>query len=254
MRTMQNVKRVKKYYDSYWTEGNIKKQERSNLREYQKEALSYAFKSLKCHFHSLQNKKILEIGPGKGYNLLQFVKLGANVTAIDISKNSLELSKELLGKHGLSNKVKFLQMDAHNLRFKKNQFDIVFMHSILMHLEPMRVARQCKRVLKNNGVLLFIEPIDGNPLIKLYRLIFSDFKETHPKYISYRQIIEISNLFQIAKIKGFYLFSFACLIFWRSNLLYELACRILKGLENILLMLFPPLEKKALLYVSINIK
>jgi ubiquinone/menaquinone biosynthesis C-methylase UbiE len=251
---MQDIKRVKKYYDSYWAKHNVKKQERSNLRTYEKEAISYAFQSLRQHFPRLKNKKILEIGPGKGHELLQFVKLGANVTAIDISKNSLELSKELLDKHNLSSKVKFIQMDAHNLRFKKNQFDIVFLQSILMHLEPMRVAKQCRRVLKNNGVFLSIEPIDGNPLIKLYRLIFSEFKETHPKYISHQQIIEISKLFRTAQIKGFYLFSFACLIFGRDNFFYRLACIILKSLENILLLLFPSLEKKALLYVSVNIK
>jgi len=251
---MQNIKRVKKYYDSYWSKQNIKQQEKSNLRVYEQEALSYAFQRLKHYFGSLKNKKVLEIGPGNGYNLLQFAKLGADITAIDISENSLVISKELLDKHNLSGKVKFMQMDAHNLQFEKNEFDIVFLHSILMHLDHMRVAKQCKRVLKDNGVLLFIEPIFNNPLVRLYRLIFSEFKETHPNYITYQQIITISKLFRTKEIKGFYIFSFVSFILRKNSFLYKSASSILKSMENTLLLIFPALEKNAWLYVSINVK
>lgn len=251
---MQNTKRTKKYYDKYWAEYNIKEQEKSNLRKYQQEALSYAFQSLKDHFGSLKNKKVLEIGPGKGYNLLQFAKLGAYVTAIDISKNSLNLSKELLARHNLSSKVKFIQMDAHNLQFKKNEFDIVFLQTTLMHLDPLKVANQCKKVLKNNGIFLFIEPSAHNLLIKSYRSFFSKFKETKPDYLTYEQAIKISKLFKSWEIKGFYLFSFFCLIFDENSFLYNLSSSILKRTEEILLMAFPALKKKTWLYVSINIK
>jgi len=251
---MQNTKGIKKYYDNYWSKHNIKEQDKSNLRTYQQEALSYAFQCLKNHFGSLKNRKVLEIGPGKGCNLLQFAELGANVTAIDVSRNSLKLSKEILDRNNLLSKVKLMQMDAHNLLFKKTKFDIVFMQSILMHLDALRVAKQCRSVLKNDGVLLFIEPIDDNPLIKLCRLFFSEFKETNPKYISYKQVIEISKLFKTAQIRGFYLFSFACFIFGKGNFLCRPVCSILKGLENVLLLLFPSLEKKAWLYVSMNVK
>ena len=82
--------RYSKYQNEYVKhDDNVKEQEKSNLREYEKEALSYAFQSLRRHFRSLRNKKILEIAPGKGYQILQFATLGADVTAIDISENSL---------------------------------------------------------------------------------------------------------------------------------------------------------------------
>ena len=251
---MQNTKRTKKYYDEYWYKYNIKEQEKSNLRVYQQEALSFAFQRLKEHFGSLKNKKVLEIGPGKGYNLLQFAKLGANMIAIDISKNSLKLSKKLLDRHKLSGKSKFIQMDAHNLQFKKNEFDIIFLQTTLMHLDPLKVAKQCKRVLKKNGIFLFIEPSAHNLLIKFYRLFFSKFKETKPDYLTYEQVRKISKLFQAWEIKGFYLFSFFCLIFDENSLLYRLSSSISKHIEKILLTAFPALKKKTWLYVSINVK
>src|SRR3989338_1363316 len=161
---MQNTNRIKEYYDRHWSENEG--QDASNLRAYEQEALSYSFKLLKQHFGSLKNKKILEIGPGKGENALQFARMGARITTIDISKNSLELSKRLLDKNRLSGKARFIQMDAHNLKFKKNEFDAVFLQTTLMHLDAPKIAKQCRKVLKKNGVFLFIEPSDDNALVK----------------------------------------------------------------------------------------
>jgi ubiquinone/menaquinone biosynthesis C-methylase UbiE len=252
--TLENTKKVKNYFDRHWSKNNLKNQEKSTLGEYEKEAIDYAFHYIKSYFNSLKNKNVLEIGPGNGNNILKFVKLGANVTAIDVSKKSLQLSKNLMMKHGLLDKVKFAQMDAHNLKFRKNKFDIVFIQSTLMYLKPSVVAKQCSKVLKKNGLFVFIEPTLDNFLIRLYRAIFSEFKETNPNYITYQQIISISKLFRSIRIKGFYIFSFACLIFGKNNFLQRSAAFILKKIENLAIIIFPQLEKKSWLFVSINIK
>jgi|TARA_Y100000310_G_scaffold338325_1_gene427650 ubiquinone/menaquinone biosynthesis C-methylase UbiE len=253
-RNLENTKKVKNYFDRHWSKNNIKNQEKSTFGEYEKEATNYAFHCIKSHFNSLKNKDVLEIGPGNGNNILKFAKLGANVTAIDVSKKSLQLSKDLMMKHRLLDKVKFVQMDVHNLKFRKNEFDIVFIQSTLMYLKPSVVAKQCSNVLKKNGLFVFIEPTLDNFLIRIYRTIFSEFKETNPKYISYRQIISISKLFRSVRIQGFYIFSFACLLFGKNNFLQRSAAFILKKIENLAMIIFPQLEKKAWLYVSINIK
>jgi ubiquinone/menaquinone biosynthesis C-methylase UbiE len=252
--TMQNTKSIKEYYDQFWSKGNLKEQEKDNLRAYEQEALSYAFESLKQHFGSLKNKKVLEIGPGKGQNMLQFIRMGAKVTAIDISKNSLELSKESLKRRNALRNSTLLEMDAHSLQFKRNEFDIVFIQSTLMHLNTPRIIQQCRKVLKKNGIFLAIEPSNDNLFVRPYRLLLSRYKETRPNYLSYKQLINISKHFRRSKIKGFYLFSFASLIFRKNSFLYGLSSTVLKHAENILLSVFPLLEKKLWLYVSINIK
>lgn len=248
---MQNANGIGEYYDLHWSEH--RRWDMSNLRSYQQEALSYSFKILKQHFGSLKNKKILEIGPGKGENALQFARMGAEVMAIDVSKNSLELSKRLLDRYRILGRAKFMQMDAHKLKFKKNTFDIVFLQTTLMHLDALKVAKQCRKVLKENGVFLFIEPSDDNALVKLYRALFSEYKETNPKYLSYNQAVSISKYFSNSKIRVFYLFSFLSLIF-KNKFLFRACSSAMKSVENFLLATFPILEKKAWLMVSFNVK
>ena len=140
------------------------------------------------------------------------------------------------------------------MKFKRNEFDIVFIQSALMHLDAPKITQQCRKVLKKNGVFLFIEPSNDNAFVKPYRILLSKYKEINPSYLGYKQFKGISKQFHRSEIKGFYLFSFASLIFRKSRLLYWLSATILKRMENILLYAFPALEKKLLLYVSINIK
>src|SRR3989344_7864378 len=99
---MDKEKNVMKYYDEYWLDINTNKQEKSNLREYEQEARVYEFRFLKKYFITLKNKNVLEIVPGKGYDVLEFAKNGAKVTAIDISKNSLNSTNKLLKINNLS--------------------------------------------------------------------------------------------------------------------------------------------------------
>ena len=251
---MNKEKNVMEYYDKYWLDVNKDKQEKSDLRDYEEEAREYVFDFLKKHFISLRNKNVLEIGPGRGYDVLEFAKNNAKVIAIDISKNSLNSTNELLKTNKLSKNVRLIEMDANNLKFKKNQFDIIFILSTLMHLNHSKVIKKCIEILKNNGVLVSIEPINENILIKIYRKIFSDFEKLNPNYLKYKDLISISKFFNKSYIKVFYLFSFLSLIFRENKFLYKISSKFLKILEKSLLKIFPSLEKKCWLSASIFIK
>src|SRR3989344_586598 len=115
---MGNLNTVKNYYDEFWKDNNLEKQKSSDLRDYEKEARKFIYDFLINYFGDFKNKKILEIGLGEGHDLIEFAKMGANVTGIDISENSLKKSRKLALKNKL--KVKLINMDAHNLKFKKN--------------------------------------------------------------------------------------------------------------------------------------
>ena len=111
------IKSVTNYFEDYWSQDNVQKQDSFKTRLYLKEALSYAFNLLKDHFGNLKNKKVLEIGPGKGYNLLEFVKMGCKITSIDISKKSLDISKKFLLKNkAFRNAKKLALIGSHNNR------------------------------------------------------------------------------------------------------------------------------------------
>ena len=63
----------------------------------------------------------------------------------------------------------FLQMDAHDLQFENETFDMVFGSAILHHLNIVPALDQIFRVLKPEGKILFVEPLDMNPVGKLVR-------------------------------------------------------------------------------------
>jgi len=123
-----------------------------------------------------------------------------------------------------------------------------------MHLDYIKVIKECKRVLKKNGILISIEPIDENLLIKFYRLFFSQFKETKPRYLKYKDLLSISRNFEKSYRKIFYLFSFISLIFREKTKLYKIISKILKKSENLVLRVIPDLENKCWLSVSIYVK
>ena len=86
-------------------------------------------------------------------------------------------------------------MDANNLTFEVNSFDIVFGGAILHHLDIKSAIHHIHRVLKPGGKIIFLEPLNMNPLYKIYRkmnqkertpdehaLVSSDFKIIREKF------------------------------------------------------------------------
>jgi len=84
-------------------------------------------------FGDVSNKNVLDIGCGLGRNSIALAKLGANVTAVDISMIAVEKLNRYAEESGLS--IKGLVSDA--LRINDlGRFDFVVGSMILHHLEP----------------------------------------------------------------------------------------------------------------------
>jgi len=100
--------------------------------------------------------KILDIGTGRGHFIEFLQKTLKNhelSIGIDINRRDLEVARKRYGKI-----AEFLEMNAENLEFEDNTFDIVSIASSLHHLErPERILQEMFRVLKNNGYLIIQE-------------------------------------------------------------------------------------------------
>src|SRR4029079_2580855 len=85
--------------------------------------------------------QILEVGVGTGINAGLY-PVDCAVTGIDLSSSMLEKARERVARKGLRN-VRLLQMDAANLKFADDMFDIVYAPYVISVVpDPVAVARE----------------------------------------------------------------------------------------------------------------
>lgn len=92
-----------------------------------------------------------------------------SLTCINISQR--ELDKGIAASQQTRVKPEFLLMDANNLEFEDNTFDVVYGGGILHHLQFERALDEVRRVLKPGGAMVFEEPLNINPVGKLVRVL-----------------------------------------------------------------------------------
>ncbi len=132
--------------------------------------------------------KVLELGCGLGSATRQFSAIypKAQIVATDLSPAYLLEAKERLINHP---SIHFLKMDASNLSFKDNEFDVVF-HVFMFHEMPAKIRKkvmsECFRVLKPNGRLIVADSLqlgDDNELDWALKEFPTHYHE--PFYLNY---------------------------------------------------------------------
>jgi ubiquinone/menaquinone biosynthesis C-methylase UbiE len=124
--------------------------------------------------------KVLECGVGTGRSL-EFYKDDCNVIAIDHSSKMLEKAKERLDDpefNDIKNKnIELRQMDCEDLKFGDNSFDtVVDINNFQAYYNPEQVMKEIKRVLKDNGVLVFLARGESEfTIIKHFYTIFKPY-------------------------------------------------------------------------------
>lgn len=116
----------------------------------------------------LKDKKILDLGTGEGVWLSQFIKYTApeNIFASEYDKEQvdrLRSSESFLKELGIPNE-NVINCPGENLTFPDNFFDVIFQNEVLEHVQDdTQVLRECLRVLKPGGQLVFFTPNRGWP-------------------------------------------------------------------------------------------
>jgi len=101
------------------------------------------------------NDRILEVGVGTGINLALYPK-DCTVTGIDFSASMLEKARERMWRKEVRN-ARLLQMDAADLRFPDDTFDIVYAPYLISVVpDPVRVACEMRRVCRPGGRIIFL--------------------------------------------------------------------------------------------------
>ena len=114
------------------------------------QSTGYPFLTRYVDMKGLQGKNVLDIACGTGVLTEQFVRMGANVTAIDLTPKAVELTKKRLALYGLVANV--IEGDAQEMPFADNTFDYVCAWGCLMHMPRTEKAiSEIHRVLKPGG-------------------------------------------------------------------------------------------------------
>jgi len=109
--------------------------------------------------------RVLEVGVGTGINAALYPRDCA-VTGIDLSSSMLEKARDRIARKGVRN-VRLMQMDAANLKFADDTFDIVYAPYVISVVpDPVAVTREMRRVCKPGGRIVILNHfLSSNPIV-----------------------------------------------------------------------------------------
>jgi ubiquinone/menaquinone biosynthesis C-methylase UbiE len=150
-----------------------------------------------CAGQVVRGKTVLDVGCGTGFGAhVLFTKGAASVFGIDTSANALAYARRKYA----GDAVQFRQMDALDITYPNDSFDVVVCVEVLQQLqEPRKCIAQIRRVLKKGGVLFLtipnkelLPPARRQPSSRFHvsDLTFDELEECTKKHFRSVQIIE----------------------------------------------------------------
>jgi len=136
---------------------------------------------LKKHIQISKQTRLLDVGCGNGFFTYYFDKL-CKACGVDYSEKMLHI-----------NPVKNTTlMNANNLKFEDNCFDIVFCHALLHHVKTIdNVIQEMKRV--SNEYIVILEPNRNNPFMFLFSLLVKEERGALKFSLDYLRNLMIKN-------------------------------------------------------------
>lgn len=110
--------------------------------------------------YNIKDKRILDYCCGRGDLGIFLAQKGANVCGFDFLEKAIEIAKFKAEINKLN--VKFEKMDAENLLYANDYFDLIIGFEALHHviLYP-KVVSELKRIVREGGKIIFAEPWGG---------------------------------------------------------------------------------------------
>ena len=165
------------------------------VSKYKKQDKKYRLDKLTC----------LDIGCGGGLLSERIARLGASVTGIDVTKNSIEIAKIHAFNSGLN--INYINTDISS--FIKNnsskKYDLIIASEVVEHLDNRSLFfMEASKLLKNKGILilttinkttlsLFLAKFMAENILKLLPKGIHDFE----KFVSPKTLIDEAKPFKI---------------------------------------------------------
>ena len=145
---------------------------------------------------SVKGKKVLDVGCGGGILAEALSELGANVTGIDASENTIGVAKS--HSRSIGSDVIYIQNTIEEFisSHPNEKFDVITCLEMLEHVpSPNEIIKSCSNLLKDDGNIFF-STINRNPRSYLFAVIGAEYilnllpKGTH----DYEKFIKPSEL------------------------------------------------------------
>ena len=145
---------------------------------------------------SVEDKKVLDVGCGGGILAEALSELGANVTGIDASENTIGVAKS--HSRSIGSDVIYIQNTIEEFisSHPNEKFDVITCLEMLEHVpSPNEIIKSCSNLLKDDGNIFF-STINRNPRSYLFAVIGAEYilnllpKGTH----DYEKFIKPSEL------------------------------------------------------------
>jgi SAM-dependent methyltransferase len=127
---------------------------------------------LEFAFHlmgDLRGKTVLELGCGDGLNTVVLAALGASVIGVDISEKNLALAAARARANMVDLNIRFVHADVCCLPLAVESVDKALCAAILHHVDVFAAASEIHRVLKPAGTAVFLEPVAGPFILRLFK-------------------------------------------------------------------------------------
>jgi len=118
----------------------------------------------------VRGKTVIDLGCGKGENLIPLAERGARVTGIDVSPDLIQLAKKRIDLAGVA--AKACVGSAYETGLEDGSVDIVFCIALIHHLDIPRVRDEMWRILKKGGFVVLSEPIRFSRIYDCVRKLF----------------------------------------------------------------------------------
>lgn len=158
----------------------------------------------------IKGKDVLLIACGTGEESIILAKKGANISAFDISPESVEVARKRAALNNPSTKISTEVMSVYNLRYPNVKFGYIFGNACLHHFSLEEALKEICRVMQPGGTTVFREPFSGSKILRKLRDIIPVKKDKispDERQLTYEDIEVIKRHFKEVSIKEFGLFS-----------------------------------------------
>ncbi len=152
----------------------------------------------------LRGKSLIDIGCGLGEAGVYYAMRGADVTAVDLSREMLVEVEKLAAANG--QKVKTHRALVEHLHLPPSAlFDIAYAGNVFHHVDIDTALNEVTAHLKDGGTFVCWEPVDYNPVINIYRRIARQVRSADERPIRRSDLDKFQSHFETLEVRWFWL-------------------------------------------------